>query len=224
MRVALRRSEFAVHLRTLDEEAERDAVVAEELARRNKLAEQRVQQARAQKTAEREAKRLKRWQAERRQAEAAERADEAVAQAAQKRKEQAAAKRALQAEAAENKLRLADIGQRLRHSKVWCSCRNINHSGDVLHRQSCHIWGPRNEILWHGADQGVTREMLEWYHANGGRNGTLMTYGPWPRRSMDLPHARSADHAAWPVGRAPRPRAQAGNALTCLGACGVIAA
>ena len=78
----------------------------------------------------------------------------------------------------ETRMRLQDIGERMKRSKVWCSCKNTLHTGEVFHLERCRIRSAHNEILWPGHDQGVTRDMLQWYHDNGGRKGPLLSSPP----------------------------------------------
>ena len=74
-------------------------------------------------------------------------------------------KRADQAAIAERKARLQHISERLRRARTRCTCQL------PIHSDRCRLRGVNNEILWFGADQGVSREDLRWYHANRGRLG-----------------------------------------------------
>ncbi len=58
---------------------------------------------------------------------------------------------------------MTEISFRLRRSRVWCDC------GCPIHKPDCWIRGAREEILWSGADQYVSREELEWCNSIGGR-------------------------------------------------------
>ena len=137
-----------------EEERAREAGIAARLAARQ-----------AEKEVERAAKRQRRLEKETAAEEAKRAREEAAERVAAERRQQAASRAAAQAAEAERKQRVEDLGARLRRSKVWCTCRK------PIHDMRCRIIGSNGQVLWLGADVGVSMEAVQWYHANGGRIG-----------------------------------------------------
>ena len=88
----------------------------------------------------------------------AERAAVAAAEAAREQAAREAAEAARVAEVAGRKTRVKDIKTKLQRSRVRCTCRL------PFHTEKCAIRCRRSQELWPGADVGITRSDLEFYH------------------------------------------------------------
>ena len=147
----------ALHQQWKERQAELAALAAQD-AQRAKDFEERMARVRVEKEQEREAKRRRRYEKEEaRRAREQEQEEEKARRAADAK--------AKKADEEARKKRMAEISACISRSKYYCSCKL------PIHKPNCRIIGAHGRLLWAGAEY-ISKEALEWYHAQGGKRRT----------------------------------------------------